>query len=165
MIIDVTNSGVVLLTPFLPRLFREVGFVNNDRFVSEEAKHSASHLLHYTATGNCDGSGEDLILNSVLCGLRLAQSLSSSPKINGVHKGEVNAMLEAAISHWDAIKNISTAAFRTHFLQRYGVLQEDEYGIKLQVKRIGMDRLLASLPWAISPVQFPWMTDRINVNW
>ena len=75
-------------------------------------------------------------------------------------------LLEAAIHQWNALKNTSPDSLRGSFLIRQGKLTtKGDRKWTLQVEQKGFDLLLDFLPWSISMIKLPWMTDLLNVEW
>jgi len=80
-------------------------------------------------------------------------------------RAEADALLAAAVKHWPALGNTSIAGLRVSFLQRRGLLRDDERGWHLQVETRSFDMLLGQLPWSISIMKLPWMTKPIHTDW
>ena len=78
---------------------------------------------------------------------------------------EVDALVAAAIEHWQALKRTSAAAVRTSFLQRSGLLKADDNGWRLQVESGPFDVLLKRLPWSLSVIKLPWMHTPLHCEW
>ena len=74
-------------------------------------------------------------------------------------------MLAAAVEHWPALGNTSITGLRESFMQRRGLLRDDERGWQLQVETASFDVLLGRLPWSISIMKLPWMTKPIYTDW
>ncbi len=74
-------------------------------------------------------------------------------------------MVNAAIKHWTVLKNTSAKAFRDNFLQRQGILKQEEKGWKLLVERKSYDVLLDNIPWSYNIVKLAWMKNLIETEW
>lgn len=163
----VTHAGLVLLHPFLPQLFettriREKG----SSLLSWSALPHAAALLYYLATGQEEIYEYDIAFVKGLLGIEPGAALCvSQGLLTSDDRLEAETLLAAAIKHWQALKNISIAAFRSSFLQRAGLLREDDAGWRLQVERQPFDMLIEHLPWSISVVKLPWMKRPLYTEW
>jgi hypothetical protein len=63
------------------------------------------------------------------------------------------------------VKSTSLEGFRSSFLQRKGLLFEEESQWKLQVEKKGYDLLLDSIPWSFKMIKFSWMNKMMDVEW
>lgn len=165
--LQIHYAGLVLLHPFLPRFFESVGVKNkNQKRLEESSLPRAAALLHWLATGRREILEFELGLVKVLLGLRPESPVCvCGDLVSGADREEADALLQAAIQHWSALKNTSVDGLRRSFLERPALLREDESGWKLQVERLGYDLLLNHLPWGISLVKLPWMTKPIHTEW
>ncbi|MDR8390608.1 contractile injection system tape measure protein [Aliifodinibius sp. S!AR15-10] len=163
--LEIENAGLVLLWTNLARLFSTLGYVDEQEFVNEQAVHRAIHLLHFVSTGENTGEEHEWPLNKLLCGLPPESFVPYEIELTDREKDEAQAMIQAAINNWDALKNTSIEGFRDAFLQRDGILTPDINGWKLQVERLSYDILLDQLPWPISIIKLPWNDHLIHVQW
>ena len=160
------NSGLVLLNPYIPKLFGHCGLVQNNVFVNPQAQERAVLLLHYVATGQVRAEEQHLVLNKVLCGLPINASIDSNDfQIAEQEKELVDGLLNAAIAHWPAIGSSSVDGFRGNWLVREGVLQEEEDRLGLTVEKRTYDLLLDQSPYSFSIVRYAWMEKILYVNW
>ena len=156
-------AGLVLLHPFLPRFFEVLGITINDKIV---ASSRAVNLLHYLTTGQKHAAEYELVLAKVLCNIPLAQAVEYGVEFTEAELAQASALLEAVISHWQALKDTSVEGLRGTFLIRNGKLtQRDDGDWLLQVESKSFDILLNSLPWGISMIQLPWMPKMLRVEW
>jgi hypothetical protein len=159
----VSNAGLVLLHPYLPRLFAHCELYRKRRL--RELPRAAA-LLHWLATGREEVHEFELGFAKLLLGLALDAPLAISAGLLGAREREEgDALLRAAIEHWRALKSTSVEALRLCFLQRRGALREDEAGWRLELEPEAFDVLLARLPWAISTLRLPWMTRPLYTDW
>src|SRR5205823_13905763 len=110
-------AGVVLLHPFLPRLFEGLGIAEKDTLLQPER---ALCLLHYLATGNRFAPEYDLLVPKVLCNVQLDTPVQSRVELSASAEEEAAALLAAVIRHWDALGNTSQENLRGSFLVRPG---------------------------------------------
>jgi hypothetical protein len=163
----VDNAGVVLLHPFLPRLFDVVGVATEGAQALDAAcAPRAAALLHWLATGRAEVFEFELALIKVLLGLTPGDPLAvADGLLSDRDRAEADALLAAAIEHWPALGNTSIDGLRVSFLQRRGLLRDGERGWQLQVETESFDVLLGRLPWSIGIMKLPWMTRPIYIDW
>jgi hypothetical protein len=159
----VDNAGLVLLHPFLPRFFEHLGLAMGDQLLKPAA---ALQLLHLLATGQAAAPEYDLVLPKVLCHIALETPVERGPFLTETEKEEAQALLEAVIRHWEALKGTSPDGLRGTFLVRPGKLTLRPDGDwLLQVETRSYDILLNQLPWTISMIKLPWMQRLLRVEW
>ena len=160
------NAGLVLLHPFLPKLFEECGLHDPCRGLEPRSLPRAAALLHWLAAGRDEVHEFELGAIKVLLGQRPDDPLAPGPDLLGSReRDEGAAVLRAAIGHWKALKGTSIDGLRVSFLQRRGALREEETGWRLQLEPESFDVLLGQLPWSIAMVKLPWMTRPLFADW
>ena len=162
---DTQQSGLVLLYPFVPRLLKNLGLVENDVFKNEQAKERAVCLLHYLATKEEEFEEQYLALPMQLCSWPIGVPVNRFLPISDFEKEECIKVLQSAIEHWKALKNTTSEGLLSNFLRRDGRLIKEEFGWTLHVEKETQDILLGQLPWSISIVKFKWMEKILTVNW
>ncbi len=163
----VRSAGLVLLHPFLPRLFETVALLRpgEPRLPASELPRAAA-LLHWLATGRDEVLELELGFVKVLLGRRPEEPLLvDGGALTAADREEGEALLQAAISHWRALKGTTPAGLRASFLQRGGLLREEDAGWRLQMEPAAFDLLLDHLPWGIGVVKLPWMTRPVFTEW
>jgi len=165
--LTVHQAGLVLLHPFISRLFAHTGIMEKGvPKLSSFALTRAAALLHFTATGREPVYEYELGLIKVLLGLHPhTVLLVCEGLVEARAREEVQVLLQAVIAHWSALKNTSIHGLRSSFLQRQALLREEGNGWKLQVERKPFDVLLDQLPWSISIVKLPWMKKAVYTEW
>lgn len=159
----IDNAGLILLHPFLPRLFAALGIGDEEHLLQPDR---ALCLLHYLATGQPAAPEYELALPKLLCGVPLPAPVSTLSELRVVEKEEAQALLEAVIRHWDALRNSTPDELRGAFLLRPGKLSLKGDGDSLlQVEPQTSDILLQHLPWGFSIVKLPWMERMLWVEW
>lgn len=163
--LSVTNGGLVLLHPFIESLFGNLGLLEEGEFSQVSARERAVCLLYYLATGRKEFPEHELILPKFLCGWPSGEPINRFLPFSEYETEECNKVLNSAISHWEALKSTSIEGFRSNFLQRKGILREEEFGWSLYVERETQDILLEKLPWNLSVVKHEWMDEMLTVHW
>lgn len=162
----VRNAGLVILSPYIPSFFKTLGLVQENKFVSSEAQQRAAYLLHYLSTGSESSFEEhDMLLSKTLCGINLLTPLTLQFALREQEKEECQALLQAVVTHWTALKSTSPESMRDAFFIREGILESHANGWNLKIERTTLDVLVDKLPWGISIVKMPWSTELIFVNW
>jgi hypothetical protein len=159
------NAGLVIVHPFLPGLFAELGLWVNKEWKDETAQHTAVRILEYLSSGNYEEEEFNLLFNKIMCGMPLTIALQPAEELPATIRSECDDLLRQVVQHWSKIGNTSIAGLREAFLQRDGRLQQVEDGWKLHVELSGLDILLESLPWGFGIVALPWTKDKIYVEW
>ncbi|HET6993072.1 MAG TPA: contractile injection system tape measure protein, partial [Bacteroidia bacterium] len=175
--IYIDNAGLVILSPYIPGFFRNVGFVNGKEFVDEASKWRAVHMLQWLVDGgekkqkeNKDEETEitehDLVLNKIFCGIDIAEPVPVSIELSEKEKEEGINLLKAVIQNWEIIKRSSVHSLRTTFLQKQGKIKRVDQNWDLFIQRdSGVDMLIDKLPWGISMIKLPWNKEVLYVEW
>lgn len=163
----VQNAGLMLLVPFIPRFFANCGVIDGDSAaIRPNSLSRAAALLHYLVRGEWNIHEFQLPLVKVLLGLHPTFLLPvREGQVRDVDAEEAEALLASAITHWSALKNTSINGLRATFIQRQGLLREDEDGWQLTVERTAVDILLERIPWAFGMSRLPWMKKSVFVQW
>jgi hypothetical protein len=165
--LPVSGAGVVLLAPFLVRLFeaRGIGLAATARIATADLPRACA-LLHYATAGRQDGYEFELGLIKVMLGLSPETPVPfSGGLLEPGDADEVDGLLASVIGHWQVLKNTSVEGLRSSFLQRPGLLTERADAWRLQVESAAIDLLLAQLPWSISVILLPWCKKPIQTEW
>lgn len=159
------NAGMVLMAPYLPRLFGMLGLVVDGAFVDLDAAERAVHLLQFAASGASSTPEYALPLNKLLCGLPLATPVVAGIVPTPAERETIEGLLEAMIASWSALGRTSVEGLRQSFLMRDGELALGRQGWELSVVRGTFDVLMDRLPWSFSIVRFAWMPAPLHVTW
>jgi hypothetical protein len=163
--IALDNAGMVLMAPYLPRLFGVLGLVADGAFVDPDAAERAVHLLQFAASGAGSTPEYALPLNKLLCGLPLAAPVVAGIEPTPAERETIEGLLEAMIASWSALGRTSVEGLRQSFLMREGELALGPQGWELSVVRGPFDVLMDRLPWSFSIVRFAWMPAPVHVTW
>lgn len=161
--IMVANAGVVLLHPFLPRLFEGLGLAAGDELPDPSR---AIGLLHHLATGELTTPEHEVTLAKVLCGRPLDEPVPADVRLTVAETGEATTLLRAVIGHWTALRDTAPDVLRLEFLRRPGILSGADFDEwLLRVDTGTADILLDRLPWSTSMIRLPWMPRMLHVEW
>lgn len=161
----VDNAGLVILWPFLERLFDRMGLLEDRVFRDEAARRRGAAALHHVATGEHDAPEFQLVLEKVLCGMAPDEVCESGPPLTAEEADECEGMLTAAIHQAPILNDMSIPGFRASFLWREGQLRTRDGHWLLRVPRETHDVVLDRFPWSFSVLGFPWMDARVQVEW
>lgn len=163
--LQIYNAGMVLIWPFVSRLFDMLGYVKNKNFVSEEAQHKAIHILQYLVTGKTEAPENELVLNKILCNYPVTSPVPFSIEFDPNELQAAESLLGGVIKNWAKMKNMTPNSLRGSFLIREGSVTEEEEKWNLVVERKTFDILLKSVPWSFSFIKFSWLEKFLNVEW
>ena len=158
--IYVANAGVVLLHPFLPGFFRNIGFVEKENFVDFSVCQKAVVMLHYLATGNTIPEEHELVIPKMLCASPINEPVSNNISFSTEELREAEDLLTSSIAQWEILKGTSPAGLRESFLQRGGKLFMKNDQPHLQIEASAIDMLLDHLPWNLSMIMLPYLAHR-----
>ncbi|MGB3080720.1 MAG: contractile injection system tape measure protein [Saprospiraceae bacterium] len=161
----VQHAGLVLLHQFFRYLFKNTGLIEEGKFINREKQEKAILLLHYLVTGNAEPEEYLLAVPKLLCSWPLDEPLESYVTLSEQEKTEANDLLHAAIAQWTILKNTSADGLRDGFLQRNGKMIMQNDNLFFQVEKSAIDVLLDHLPWNLSHIKLPWMSEMIRVEW
>ena len=161
----VKNSGMIILHPYLERLFSHFKLLENNLFIDAIHHAIAVHILHYLVTGNLTPEEHELVFPKMILGYPLHLPVPKDLSFPENIQDEANTLLNAVIRNWSVLKNTSINGLRESFFQRDGKVIETEISYKLIVEKRGIDVLLQHLPWNISVIALPWLHKPIFVDW
>lgn len=159
------NAGLVLLWPFLPGFFQQLGLADKQGFLSGQDRERAVLLSAFLVGEQTRFFENDLLLNKLLCGWPLLEPVELALQPTDREMEEVRTLLSSVIGHWQTLGKTSVAGFREAFLKREGRLRHDDLGWQLTVNRNAHDVLLESLPWGLGLISLPWMAEPLRVEW
>lgn len=161
------DSGIVLISPYLPALLERVGCVEKGKFISEEAKRKAVAVLKFATFGTYKEPPENAAVMNLLCDLPASPVISAEdlPELSQSEKDLVESLLQALIANWKAVGHMSTDGLRGTYFVRSGKLNTEGATDGLTVENKTYDILLEKLPWGYSMIKHPWMKKVLNVKW
>ncbi|HEX5150591.1 MAG TPA: contractile injection system tape measure protein [Parafilimonas sp.] len=163
--IFVANAGLIILHPFLPELFRHCGWLEKNKFINEYTQTMAVYALHYLATGETDVPEYQLMFPKFLAGMEWEALLEPVEPLNDEEQAACNELLAEVLKHWKPLRNTSPQGLQEAYLQRNGKLEHIYSGWHLSIEQKTLDILLSRLPWGISMIKLPWMTQPLTVAW
>jgi hypothetical protein len=167
--IYIDNAGLIILHPYLPAFFNNLGLIEGKSFVNDEAKFKAIHLLQWLTYGDekkTEYVEHELVLNKLLCAVAVSEPVPVSMSLSEKEKENAIILLNAVITNWPIMNNSSIHALRTTFLQKAGRLMYGENNWNLLIERdSAVEVLIDRLPWSISMVKLPWNEHTIYATW
>ncbi|MBN1985806.1 MAG: hypothetical protein JW761_05845 [Prolixibacteraceae bacterium] len=163
--IAVQNAGLIILHPFLKSFFSELKITDSKGKIKQNKTHVAVQVLHFLATGNENVFEGNLVFEKFLCGIPLKTAIQKESLVTPKIRKESKTLLEAVVKNWPALKNTSPDGLRQMFLQRKGILIQNEHSFKLIVERMTPDVLLEKISWNLSLIKLPWMQKLLYIDW
>ncbi|MNU51655.1 hypothetical protein D3C71_406490 [compost metagenome] len=162
----IDNSGLVLLAPFLPRLFSMFELTENGKFKNRKAQIKGIFLTQYAVFGDAGEFPEyQMQLNKLLVNFKTGIPIPKKSDLTDDEKTTVDGMLEGVIQNWGRLGETSISGLREGFLRREGRLEEQDDMYLLIVEAKGFDMLLDYVPWNFRTIKFSWMKKAIQVKW
>lgn len=161
------NAGLVMLAPFMPRLFAAAGLLDDSKrqFRDRDSQIYGIFLLQYAVFGEGAFPEYELELNKLLTGFRTGVPIPKEIALGEAHKNLVMGMLGGVLQHWEKLRHSSVDALRESFLRRDGRLIKTDETMQLNVAAKAFDMLLDTLPWKFNVIRHPWMDHGIYVTW
>jgi len=165
--VPVTYAGLVLLAPFLARLFAARNVLHpGEKSLKGEALRRAAALLHFAAAADHDGHEYELGLIKILLGVPIDQPiLFASGILSRGDREAVETLLSDVVEHWRTIRPMSIDILRESFLHRRGLLSEHRGSWHLRVEGAPIDSFLDHLPWSLTTLTMAWLPSPITIEW
>jgi hypothetical protein len=161
----IDNAGLVLLSPFLPRLFTMLELTENGKFKNRDAQIKAIFLTQYAVFGDQEFPEYTLQLNKLLTNFKTGIPIPRKSVLTDEDKTTVDGMLEGVLQNWGRLTNTTIAGLQEGFLRREGRLEEQEETHLLTIESKAYDMLLDHVPWNFRTIKFSWMQKAIQVKW
>ena len=165
---SVHNAGLVLLTPWFPRLFSMLGLLNDEKrdLKDMDARIRAIFITQYLVTfEDREYKESDLAFNRILVGCPFYEPLPPKMELTEQEIQTIESMLNGVKSNWTKMQHTSVLGFQHNFIERSGRMEQKDNKWMLTVESRAYDVLMDSIPWSYSRVQFPWSTMPIQVSW
>lgn len=163
--IPVKNAGMVLLSEYVPTLFKLMELLNGKEFVNPAKQLDAVHVLQYVVTGLMETSEVYLPLNKVMCGLRTDATVADGVSLTAAQEELINEMILNMVGQWPAIGKTSVDGFRGNWLVRNGLLSETEEQWEIVIESRPYDILINKFPFSYSIIKYRWMDKPLHVKW
>lgn len=161
-----TLCGLMMLSPFLATLFRRMGLLEKNAFVSEKEQLKAYKVLMTIPKLDEEQVYEyqDLIPR-IITGIAPEDTIHYVPELTEDELTEIRNFLGAVISQWPVMANATVRGFIESFLVRDGKVWKEGSLWKIEVNGHGADIILQTLTWGFSTMKFPWTPYMIETNW
>jgi pentapeptide MXKDX repeat protein len=163
--IYIENAGLCLIAVYFPSLFKQLKYLENGKFKNKNVALRSIFILQYMVTGRAKSIEYLLQLNKLLCSFLVQEPILMNIRLTKKEKLEADSLIVSVIQNWKTLKNTSVNGFRESFLQRKGILCENEKSWTLRIEKKGYDILLETVPWSYNILKFPWMQKSILVEW
>ncbi|WP_157888848.1 contractile injection system tape measure protein [Enterobacter roggenkampii] len=161
---QINDAGLVLLWPFMPELFRQLGLLKNKRFINTYAQHQAALCLDWLSRGE----SEPLKLPTVsrrLCGLS-GRDINEDIDLEEELRQKLSVWLadipRAMPAKW---QKLSSGDLRQWFLQRPGWCSPDPEHTTIYVQPAVFDVLFNDWSWPTELVALPWLERPLTIRW
>lgn len=162
----VQNAGIVVAAPYLPKLWAMLNLTTEGgKFRSFYEAERAVHLLQFMADKNTESPEYQLVLNKMLCGIKLSAPITRRIETTAREREAIEGLLRGMIENWKTIGHTSVEGFRDSFLRRRGWLTLRDDAWHLKVEQRAFDMLLDSIPWGFATIKYPWMERVLYVKW
>ena len=162
----INNAGLVLLHPFLPKLFSSLKYLVDGDWKDVKTQHRAVLSLQYLTNFQEVIFENDLLLNKLLCGVAITDTINTTWEITKKEKKVCQELLNAVIKHWKILKNTSIGTLQETFLRREAKMEMNRNEqFEITVAQQSIDLLFDQLPWSIGMIKTPWMKDYLTCNW
>lgn len=162
------NAGLCLLSPWFPRLFALLGYLDEEKrnFKDTASKIRAVFLLQYLASQEeKDYREPELVFNRLLVALPVQIPLTKRVELTDGEREMADNMLAGIKANWPKMDGTSVSGFRQSFILRDGRLEQQDERWLLTVESRVFDILLDTVPWAFRQLRFPWLKKYIQVSW
>ena len=166
--ISVGNAGLVLLTPWFPRLFGMLGLLDEERkdFKNSESRIRSIYILQRLVTlEEKEYQEKELAFNRILVSLPFTEPLPPKMELTEGEIGIIESMLNGVKANWEKMNNSSVRGLQCNFIIRDGYIVQQEKKWTLTVESRSYDMLLDSVPWSYNIISFPWLKKPIYVSW
>lgn len=164
----IANAGLCLFSPWLPRLFSMLGYLNEDTrtFKDTASQVHAVFLLQYlTCLEEKRYQETELVFNRLIVDLPMHIPLPSMLELTDQEKDVAESLVKAIKANWSKMAHTSTRGLQEAFILRRGRLKQQEEKWVLTVEDKPIDLLLESIPWSFKLMHYPWLKKYIQVIW
>lgn len=162
---EVSNAGLVLLWPLLPRLFAHMELIEEGQFPGDASRWQAVQSLHYLAWGSDYPAVEIYPLNQLLCGIDPDVAMPDIIPLNEQQQQQIDAWLTGVGHQLPGWQKLALSDIRALFLQRPGEVVYNTDPPQIIVHEEAFDYLLADVPWPLTLVSLPWLEQPLTLIW
>ena len=164
-VLKVNAAGLCLLWPFFPSLFRHLGFIQDDGFVTATAQHQAASCLQMLSHMVQDQTEPADAIPMLLSGLTHQEQQPGIEVGSATNKKLLKwlaALPDLLPSTW---QRLSPVDIQQWFLQRPGWLAYEQGETVIYIEPEPFDVLLNEWPWPTNMIALPWFERPIKVKW
>ena len=164
----ITNAGLCLLSPWFPRLFDRLGYLNDEKmdFKDTPSRIRAVFVLQYLVCPEERNFSEvELAFNRILVSLRMSVPLPKQLSLTDEEKLSADSMVSAVKAYWPKMSGTSLKGFRQSFISRGGRLEQQDEKWILTVDDKVYDVILDTVPWSFKQIRYHWLKKYIQVLW
>jgi hypothetical protein len=164
--IRVSYAGLILFAPYLPRLFDNQGWLDEQKTIKQIHLVTAAKALCYLCCGKASLPEYQLTLIKVLLAMHPEDLLLIDPVSLPVKlQDDLDLLSQSLIMHWAKLGNTSIDGLRNTFINRSGLLAQQQEAWELKIERKAFDVMLDFLPFSISTTKLPWLEHPIQLSW
>jgi hypothetical protein len=169
--LHVSNAGIVLLWPLLPRLFTQMDLLEKTqqdapyRFINQQTQQRAVGVLDALIWADDAPAEWRCMVNKWLCNWPLSAPLADGLPESEATRAFLNGWLSTLRVQIPGLQHCEPDELRALFLQRPGMMQEERHGWRLMVEPHPSDIMLAKLPWPLQQLTLPWLAEPLAVTW
>ena len=158
-------SGLVLFHPYIAMLFTRLQIAADKKGIAPDALPRALAALWWLVDGRDLPERPADPLMRCLLGQAPDTPLPDPATLTPDDTALIDGLITAVIGQWGRLGSTSPDGLRGAFIQRSGLLQEDDTTPQLIVEKAPYDMLIDSLPWSINLMALPWMPVALHVKW
>lgn len=170
--LHVSNAGIVLLWPLLPRLFTQLNLLEKPqqdapyRFISQQTLQRAVGILDALVWADNEPAEWRCVVNKWLCNWPLSAPLEACLLESDEDTcAFLTGWLSSLSLQLPGLQRCEPDELRALFLQRPGMMLKGRDGWHLTVEPHASDIMLAKLPWPLQQPTLPWLTEPLTVKW
>lgn len=151
------NCGIILVHPFLQVIFTELNLLSEKTFPTFADQVKAVQILLYLSTSSDQFDEKEIHFLKLIVGLNADVFICWETPLTQDEKKCCQDVLEVLIKEWSVLKNTSVSTLQSQFLQRQGLVENNEKSIEIRWQKNALDILLNQFPFNYSIVKLPWL--------
>ena len=161
--VEISNAGMVLLHPFMKKLFRDLGLMENVTFSHDAARCRGIYVWHYVASGFEDDTDINFLLPKLLCGLSPDEILCKEVSISDYERSICLNHLCRLLRYWDLAPDIES--LRRDYLSRSGTIEYINGLWTLRVDHRELDHRAGGSFQSPVTILHAWQKEPLEVYW